>query len=197
MTQRDQRGGGQGGGGLQALPARDSAVTNLGLRVRTGPVEEVVGAWVVPSRQPTSFLSTPQSPMALWSRSPWRTARWCGRRGGSFSDSECTLGQGGGWAGEISLGTPQSFLSPLGTESSQDPCWPQLRGPFTLWGRSAGKLLAGGSPGGPPHLESNPTCPLFPPQSVMLKFFCFSLERYVCFRKLGKQENTEKNKNHP
>lgn len=105
-------------------------------------MEEVVGAWMVPSRQPASFLSTPQSPMAPWSRSPWRTARWCGRRGGSFSDSECALGQGGGWAREISPGTPQSFLSSLGTVRSQDPCWPQPRGPITLWGWSVGRLLA-------------------------------------------------------
>ena len=115
-------------------------------------MEEVVGAWMVPSRQPASFLSTPQSPMAPWSRSPWRTARWCGRRGGSFSDSECALGQGGGWAREISPGTPQSFLSSLGTVRSQDPCWPQPRGPITLWGWSVGRLLAGGSPGRPPTL---------------------------------------------
>lgn len=159
VTQRDQRGGGRGRGRLRALPACGSTVTDLGLRVRTGLVEEVVGAWMVPSRQPASFLSTLQSPMAPWSRSPWRTARWCGRRGGSFSDSECAPGQGGGWATEISPGTPQSFLSPLGTMSSQDPCWPQPRGPITLWGWSVGRLLAGGSPGRPPHLESNPTCP--------------------------------------
>lgn len=47
-------------------------------------------------RRPASFLSALQSPMAPWSRSPWRTARWCGRRGGSFSDSECVEGRGGG-----------------------------------------------------------------------------------------------------
>ena len=156
-----------------------------------------MGAWMVPSRQPASFLSTPQSPMAPWSRSPWRTARWCGRRGGSFSDSECALGQGGGWAREISPGTPQSFLSSLGTVRSQDPCWPQPRGPITLWGWSVGRLLAGGSPGRPPTLGKQSHMPFPPTQDVMLKFFCFSLERDVCFRKLGKQENTEKNKNHP
>lgn len=32
--------------------------------------------------------SPPQCPMALWSRSLWRTARWCGRRAGSSCDSE-------------------------------------------------------------------------------------------------------------
>lgn len=37
--------------------------------------------------------------MARWSRSPWRTARWCGRRDGSFSDSECAERSGRGELG--------------------------------------------------------------------------------------------------
>ena len=152
-----------------------------------------MGTWVVPSRQPASFLSTPQSPMAPWSRSPWRTARWCGRRGGSFSDSECAPGQGGGWAGEISPGTPQSFLSPLGTMSSQDPCWPQPGGPVPLSGWSAGSL-AGGSPGGPPHLESNPMCLFSPHPRDNVKFLLFLIKEICVLENLGNRKTQKRTK---
>lgn len=112
-----------------------------------------------------------QSPTALWSRSPWRTARWCGRRGGSCFDSECAGGGGAEGRGpclawEISLKASQRFLALPGTLNDQDP-----RSGSPPATAELGRGHLGGAPpgrgrgdsvreaaGGPPLLESNPKC---------------------------------------